>query len=236
MAIDVILALTEELDHYTPCRQDKDFYRMKILVGKIMRNTHNRHSRYQQQQMLEALRFAAKRHKGVYRKNGLTPYILHVLEVACILIDLHVHDFKVLVAAIIHDVVEDTKATLEEVRQKFGTSISRIVDLMTKRENFIRRKFYWRRMRSEKNLHIQWRVIIIKFADRIHNVMTLDSMPEENQKAKIQETINEFPLLYKVLIKTLHKLRHKGIIKKDRYMQLPFHLNNRLVYEMGRYM
>jgi (p)ppGpp synthase/HD superfamily hydrolase len=86
MAIDVILALTEELDHYTPCRQDKDFYRMRVLIGKIMRNTHNRHSKYQQQQMLEALRFAAKRHKGVYRKNGLTPYILHVLKLLVFLL------------------------------------------------------------------------------------------------------------------------------------------------------
>ncbi|MEN9880863.1 MAG: hypothetical protein RLZZ308_46 [Candidatus Parcubacteria bacterium] len=242
MALDVILALTEELDNYTPCifqdgnhKQEENFSRMYHLVGKIVDIAQKKFNHTQGKKVLEALRFAAMHHKQVYREDKLTPYLLHVLEVTCMLIDQQVYDYKCLVAAIIHDVVEDTEATLKEVRHLFGTSISRIVDLLTKHPNFVRRKFYWRRIKNEKNMHILWRVIVIKFADRIHNLMTLKAISKEKRLKKIQETEREFPELYKVLIKTMRKLRKENIFTVHRYTHLPFHLNNRLFYEMGRY-
>jgi (p)ppGpp synthase/HD superfamily hydrolase len=242
MAIDVILALTEELDSYTPCilearnhKQEENFSRVRYLVGNILSTAQKKFNHTQFEKVIEALRFAAEHHKGVRREDKATPYLLHVLEVAHILIDLRVYDYKCLIASIIHDVVEDTEATLKEVKHRFGTSISRIVDLLTKHPNFIKRKFYWRRIKSEDNLHILWRVIVIKFADRIHNIMTLSVMSREKRLKKIQETLREFPELYKTLIKTMRKLRREKIFTAHRYAHLPFHLNNRLFYEMQRH-
>jgi (p)ppGpp synthase/HD superfamily hydrolase len=242
MSLDVTLALTEELDSYTPCifgainyEKEGNFSRTRYLVGKILETAQKKFNHTQCEKVIEALRFAATHHKSVYREDGFTPYLLHVLEVACTLIELGVYDYKCLTASIIHDVIEDTEATLKEVKHIFGTSISRIVDLLTKHPNFMRRKFYWRRIKNEKNLHILWRVIVIKFADRIHNLMTLDALPKEKRLKKIQETLKEFPELYGVLVKTMRKLRKEKIFTSDRHSHLPFHLNNRLFYEMQRY-
>jgi (p)ppGpp synthase/HD superfamily hydrolase len=242
MAIDVILALTEELDSHTPCifeirnpRQEANFSRMRHLIGEILDTAQRKLNHIQCEKVIEALRFAAERHTGVRREDKITPYLLHVLEVAHILIDLRVYDYKCLIASIIHDVVEDTEATLKEVKNLFGTSISRITDLLTKHPNFIRRKLYWRRIKNEKNLHILWRVIVIKFADRIHNLMTLGVMARERRLKKIEETLKEFPELHEALVKTMRKLRREKIFTSHRYTNLPFHLNNRLFYEMERY-
>ena len=141
--------------------------------------------RFSQEKILEALRFAATQHKGIYRNDGFTPYLLHVLEVVYILIGKKIFDYNCIIAAIIHDVVEDTGAKIKEIRKRFGSVIARIVDLLSKHKNSFIRKAYWWRMRNEWNENIRWRVIVIKFADRIHNLMTLDKMPNESQKKKV---------------------------------------------------
>lgn len=242
MAMSVTYALTLELDTFTPCILDKgnnkqllNFQRMNYLIGIILATASKRFHRRQLEKVFEALRFAAKQHEGVYRKDDFTPYLLHVLEVACILIGKKVFDYSCIIAAIIHDVVEDTGAKIKEIKKRFGYIISRIVDLLSKHKNAIIRWFYWGLIRNEWDDNVRWRVIVIKFADRIHNLMTLDVMPEESQKRKIAETIKEFPELYKVLIKTLRKLRRKGVITNDAYLLLPFKLNNRLAHELSRY-
>lgn len=234
--------LVKELDAFTPCiflrddwRQQKNFQRMTMLVTKLVLATRHHFVYMQQKKIVEALYFAAEKHRGIYRKDEYTPYLLHVLEVVDILLDLGVFDYKVLVAAIIHDVVEDTDATKKEVAERFGNAIAKIVELLTKHPNFIRQLGYWIFIKNVRDKNIRWRVIVIKFADRIHNLMTLKSMPKQKQLAKIKETIDEFPALYKVLIKTLHQLKKEGVITKEHYMLLPFHLNNRLIYEMGQH-
>ena len=234
--------LIKELDRFTPCvflrearRQQENFQQMTKLVVKIVLTARSHFVYERQQKVIEALLFAAEKHRGIYRKDEYTPYLLHVLEVVCILIDLGVFDYKVIVAAIIHDVVEDTDATKKEVSRRFGNTIARIVELLTKHPNFIRKWGYWIFIRNERDKNIKWRVIAIKFADRIHNLMTLSSMPEQKKAAKIRETLEEFPALYKVFIKTLHQLKNDGVVTKEHYMLLPFHLNNRLIYEIGRY-
>lgn len=242
MALDVILALSEELDSYTPCilapndvKQENNFTRLHFLVRKILDASTRKFNKAQQGKVLEALRYAAEKHQGVRRDDKVTPYLLHILEVVGVLIGMHVYDYKAIVAAILHDVVEETEATLKEIAKKFGVSISRMVDLLSKHPNFIRKKFYWTRMKNEPNLHILWRVIVIKFADRIHNLMTLDIVSKERREKKLAETEKEFPELYKVLVKTFRKLRKKNIFTIKRYLYLPFHLNNRLFYEMEKY-
>jgi (p)ppGpp synthase/HD superfamily hydrolase len=216
--------------------QEQNYARMKQLVIKVV-TTARKHFLYVQQlKVIEALQFAAEKHRGIYRKDEFTPYLLHVLEVVCILIDLNVLDFKVIVSAIIHDVVEDTDATKKDVHQRFGTSIAKIVELLTKHPNFIRRWGYWILIKNEPDKNIRWRVIVIKFADRIHNMMTLSSMPKHKRASKIKETLEEFPSLYKVLIKTFRHLRKVGVIKKQDYMDLPFRLNSKLIHEMQNHL
>ena len=238
-----IPVLVKELDMYTPCvfikgnkLQQKNFEKLSNLIKKVIQTSQVHFMHPQQEKVIEALYFAAYKHRGIYRKDGYTPYLLHVIETVNILIDQSILDYKVMIAAIIHDVVEDTDATKKEVCGKFGPKITRIVELLTKHPNFKKRLKYWFLIRNERDKNIRWRVIVIKFADRIHNVTTLDSIKKEARAQKIKETLEEFPLLYKVLTKTLRQLHNEGIIEKDDYLQLPFHLSNRLFHELGRFL
>ncbi len=242
MAMPVYRALLMELDVYTPCireagskKQEETLLRMFHLISTILDTCSRRLTVRQQEKVIEALRFSAESHAGVYRKDEITPYFMHLLEVVNILIQMKVYDFKVIVASILHDVVEDTEITLKEIGKRFGAAIKNIVNLMTKHPNFIRKYRYWTLMKDEPDLNCRWRVIVIKFADRIHNLMTLYVLQQDKIASKLKETIAEFPKLYTKLASTIMKLYKKGTIKNKEYLSLPFRLNNRLIYEMGRY-
>jgi guanosine-3',5'-bis(diphosphate) 3'-pyrophosphohydrolase len=244
MAVPVINVHTlfEQMDSYTPClmslvpstKEEGNRLRLLFLISEIVKVSCKKFSVEQTLKIVEAMVFAAARHKGVRRADKLTPYLLHVLEVLYILIGYRVNDYKIFVATIIHDVVEDTETKLKEIRKRFGYAISRIVDLLTKHPNFILRMGYWWMIRTERDPTIRWRVIVIKFADRIHNLMTLTSIKDEGKRrAKIQETEEEFPRLYQTLVKTLKSLETG--LQQPTLANLPFHLNNRLYYELSHY-
>lgn len=238
----VYQALVLELDAYTPCIlgtrtmvQENNLMRMFHLVSVILETCSRHFTQAQQAKVVDALRFSARCHAGVYRKDGTTPYFMHLLEVVKIIFEMKIFDFKITIAAILHDIVEDTDIELREIRKRFGSAIKNIVDLMTKHPNFGRKYRYWSLMREEPDLNCCWRVIVLKFADRIHNMMTLRALQEDKRKKKLEETRTEFPLLYRVLASTIMKLHKKGTLKKREYLSLPFRLNNRLIYEMERY-
>ncbi len=242
MAMPISQALTVELDAYTPCGQgvqrsfcENNFLRIHYLLCRLLEISGRHFTSRQQEKIVEALRFSAKRHAGVYRKDNVTPYFMHLLEVVYILFQMRVFDFKITISAILHDVVEDTSTGLKEISLLFGSAVKNIVDLMTKHPNLGRKSRYWVNMKKEADLNCRWRVIVLKFADRIHNLMTLYVLSIEKIKEKIAETIQEFPGLYKILASTILKLYKKGTIKKKEYLSLPFRLNNRLIYEMGHY-
>lgn len=242
MAMPVVSALTKELDAYTPCvvdignlDQEKIYRRMTFLIGTILEVARHHFTERQVAKIIEALYYSARKHGGVYRKDGITPYFLHPLEVVLLLIHFKVFDFKIIVAAILHDVVEDTEASLIEIGKIFGASVKNIVDIMTKHPDFVRKWRYWIIMKREPDLNTRWRVILLKYADRIHNLMTLEVVSDESKENKLQETRIEFPTLYEVLKETINRLYKKGTIKNKKYLQLPYILNNRLIYEMGRY-
>lgn len=232
--------LVKELDTCTPCiihagnaKEKENLRRTNYLVAVILQVADSHFSQKQKNKIVEALYYAAENHRGKYRDDGFTPYFLHVLEVVYILIKQRVLDYKVIVAAIIHDLVEDTPVTRNDVRKKFGYAISQIVHFLTKSKDREKRKLYWSIIRSIKDRNILWRVIAIKFADRIHNMSTLRAIKEiERRKRKIEETAREFPKLYKILVSTLRELRNDGVFKAEKHIHLPFHLNNRLHYEM----
>lgn len=139
-----------------------------------------------------AYRFAAEAHKAQLRKSG-EPYILHPLAVAHILADMQM-DLVCIETGLLHDTIEDTKATLEQVREAFGEDVARCVDGVTKltKISFANRED--RQAESLRKMLLAMtsdvRVVIVKLADRLHNMRTLGSLPEERQQAIAQETID----------------------------------------------
>ena len=242
MAYHVHLALIGELDTFTPCvkeqgnsKQQRNFDRLGHLVGKILRIGEEQFTKPQQEKLLEALRFSAEKHAGVYREDKIIPYFLHPLEAGCILIDLSIYDFKTLLATILHDVIEDTNTNLKEIRKRFGPTISKIVGLMTKHPDKKIKEQYWTMMKQESNLDCRWRVIVCKFTDRIHNAMTFKILTPTRRQKKIDETRREFPSLYEVLNITIKHLHNEGVIQNRHYLNIPYLLNGRLKYEMMGY-
>ena len=137
-----------------------------------------------------AYRFSAAAHEGQFRKNG-DPFVTHCVEVARILADLQL-DSVTVAAGLIHDVVEDTAVTIEDVGKEFGPEIMAIVDGLTKIGVLPLHSTTERQVENYRKLLVSIakdaRVIIIKLADRLHNMRTLDSLPEDKQRRISLET------------------------------------------------
>jgi GTP pyrophosphokinase len=139
-----------------------------------------------------AYRFAAEAHKNQKRRSG-EPYITHPLAVAHILADMQM-DLVSLQTGLMHDVLEDSAITLDQIRQDFGDDVARCVDGVTKLTKI---SFANREDRQAESLRkmllamtTDIRVIIVKLADRLHNMRTLTSLPRERQEHIAQETID----------------------------------------------
>jgi GTP pyrophosphokinase len=138
-----------------------------------------------------AYRFAASRHEGQKRTSG-EPYMIHPLSVTRILADMNM-DMVGLATGLLHDVVEDTTATPEEIRKEFGEEVARCVDGVTK---LSRLNYYSREEQQAESVRKMLlamvsdiRVILVKLADRLHNMRTLDSLSRERQLRIAQETL-----------------------------------------------
>ncbi|MDO8880786.1 MAG: bifunctional (p)ppGpp synthetase/guanosine-3',5'-bis(diphosphate) 3'-pyrophosphohydrolase [Coriobacteriia bacterium] len=154
----------------------------------------------------EAYAFALEHHAGQMRKSG-EPFISHPLEVAMILAGLNL-DTPTLMAAILHDVVEDSAVSLKEIRKRFGDEVAVLVDGVTK---LGRIKFDSLAEAQSQNLRKMLiamakdiRVILIKLADRLHNMRTLAALPEEKQHQKAIETMEIYaPLAHRLGISSI---------------------------------
>jgi len=139
----------------------------------------------------KAYQYASDAHMGMLRKSG-EPYIQHPISVAMILTDIYA-DYQTICAALLHDTVEDTNTTIEEIEEKFGKEIAFLVDGVTKinQINFSTESeatiAYQRKIFV--GLSEDVRVIIIKLADRLHNMRTLWALSEERQKKNAKETL-----------------------------------------------
>src|SRR5262245_61610399 len=136
--------------------------------------------------------YAMKAHGSQTRASG-DPYFSHPLEVAAILTDLKLDDATI-VAALLHDTIEDTAATEAEIDEKFGPEIGALVDGLTKLKKL---DLVTREAKQAENLRklllaiaADVRVLLIKLADRLHNMRTLDFMPPEARKRTAEETID----------------------------------------------
>ena len=149
----------------------------------------------------KAFFLANEAHRGVRRRSG-EPYILHPIAVAKIVVDEVGLGVKSVVSALLHDVVEDTSYTLEDIENLFGPKVARMVDGLTKmagvfNEHASKQAEYFRKVLLTLSDDI--RVILIKIADRLHNMRTMKSMPPHKQLKISSETIYLFaPLAYRL--------------------------------------
>jgi len=149
----------------------------------------------------KAFLFAKEAHKGVRRKSG-EPYILHPIEVARICAKEMGLGTKSIVSALLHDVVEDTDYTVEDIESMFGSKVASIVDGLTKLSGVIGQQKSLQAENFRKmllTLSDDLRVILIKIADRLHNMRTLESMPLRKQMKIAGETLYMFaPLAHRM--------------------------------------
>ena len=149
----------------------------------------------------DAFEMAADAHKTMRRKSG-EPYILHPLAVARICVEEIGLGVRSTICALLHDTVEDTDITLEDVEREFGSEIARIVDGLTKISNVIDVNASQQAENFKKillTLTDDPRVILIKLADRLHNMRTLDSMKREKQLKISSETVYVYaPLAHRM--------------------------------------
>lgn len=138
-----------------------------------------------------AYQLAAQAHDGQYRRSG-EPYISHPINVAKILVELGM-DSQSVAAALMHDVVEDTDITLDEIKSRFGSDVALIVDGVTK---LTKLKFSSMEEQKAENLRKMLlamsqdvRVMIVKLCDRVHNMRTGDAWPEQKRRDKARETM-----------------------------------------------
>jgi len=149
----------------------------------------------------QAFEMAAEAHKTMRRKSG-EPYILHPLAVARICVEEIGLGVRSTICSLLHDTVEDTDVTLEDVQREFGPEISKIVDGLTKISNVVDVNASQQAENFRKillTLTDDPRVILIKLADRLHNMRTMDSMKQEKQLKISSETIYVYaPLAHRM--------------------------------------
>ena len=170
-----------------------DFTSPEVLYEELLACVRKYHPSADLSMIEKAYRIAKNAHEGQFRKSG-EPYIIHPLCVAIILADLEL-DKETIVAGLLHEAVEDTIMTTEEIQQEFGAEVALLVDGVTKlgqlsytaeivelqAENL--RKMF---LAMAKDI----RVILIKLADRLHNMRTLQYMKPEKQQEKARETMD----------------------------------------------
>ena len=158
--------------------------------------------------IIEAYKFANEMHDGVYRKSG-EPYIVHPVAIAQILIDNNM-DYSTIMAGLLHDVVEDTDATIDDIKKRFGETVAKLVDGVTKINQFKVEAKAKALSEEESMKHLllamgkDMRVIFIKLADRLHNMQTIEFLKREKQIRMATETENLFiPIAERIGVRKL---------------------------------
>src|SRR6202453_1641440 len=196
----------------------------------------------------DAFVFACEHHAAQRRKSG-EDFIVHPVGVARICAGMRL-DTETLCAALLHDTVEDTSASIEEVRERFGEEISNVVDGVTKLTGITFQSHDEAQANNYRKMMVAMatdvRVILIKLADRLHNMRTIDAMPKQKQMEKARETLDIYaPLAHRLGIHaikweledlafaTLHPRKYqeiKGLVSQQRIER------ERYVSEAGEYL
>jgi GTP pyrophosphokinase len=155
-----------------------------------------------------AIDFSRDAHQGQVRQSG-DPYVTHPINVARILAPLHI-DLQAIIAALLHDVVEDTEVTSAQIAEKFGQPVAELVDGLSKLD---RLQFETREDAQAENFRKMLlamardvRVILIKLADRLHNMRTLDSMAQDKRERIARETMDIYaPIANRLGLNSLYQ-------------------------------
>ncbi|MFH1283996.1 MAG: RelA/SpoT family protein [Candidatus Peregrinibacteria bacterium] len=178
----------------------KNYFDIEALIREIRKYLPN----FDKKRFRKAFEFSENAHRNQLRKDGKTPYVVHPVKVVEILSKLHA-DEDILIAALLHDVPEDTEHDLNEVRSVFGEDVAFLIDGITKLSKVqYQNNMPERQIESLKKLFLHsakdLRVIIIKLADRLHNMRTLQYVPEEEKRLRIaRETLEIFVPLANLL-------------------------------------
>ena len=178
----------------------------EVTISDLAKKILATDKQYDLSKILSAYQLAEKAHAGQKRSSG-EPYIIHPLAVADILLDLGM-DTDTICVGLLHDVVEDTEYTLDDIRKKFGQDVAMLVDGVTKLNRI---PIFDKEQQQAENVRKillamshDIRVMIIKLADRIHNMRTLKFLPPEKQRRIALETMNVYaPIAHRLGIRTV---------------------------------
>ncbi len=187
------------MSKYSNVAHYQDFSELK----NIMERSENT---YDMEKITKAYKLAEKSHGDQRRVSGI-PYILHPTSVACIVAELGM-DTDSICGALLHDVVEDTPVMLDEISKQFGGEVAKLIDGVTKISKI---PYSTREQQQAENIRKMLiamaddiRVIIIKLSDRLHNMRTMDCMPEQKRRDKSLENMQVFaPIAHRLGIKTV---------------------------------
>ena len=160
----------------------------------------------QARRIIAAAENAAALHSGQLRADG-SPYIIHPVAVACIVAE-WLHDEEAMIAALLHDAIEDTELSTEQLAEQYGPTVSLIVNGVTNIEKIEHVDRQERRAENFRKLLLavasDWRVLLIKLADRIHNMRTLVHLPKRKRLRIAQETLDIYaPLAERLGFRTV---------------------------------
>lgn len=158
-------------------------------VNQLFANIQSRFSEQELAKIRKAFDFAKAAHIEQRRKSG-EPYIIHPIAVARIIAEELELDSDAIIAAFLHDVVEDTEYTIEDIRREFGTGVAFLVNVVTKqkKEEYVHSKQVDNYQQMLSSVQYDIRALLIKLADRLHNMRTLNSMRPDKQMKIAGET------------------------------------------------
>jgi guanosine-3',5'-bis(diphosphate) 3'-pyrophosphohydrolase len=164
--------------------------RFETIIEKVREN----HPGADDDLLRRAYLFSARQHRGQIRKSG-EPYLVHPLEVANILAELKLDPICV-ATGLLHDIVEDTETSVEDIEEYFGPEIAHLVDGLTKISKLDHASYEERQALNMRKMLLAMvddvRVMLVKLADRLHNMRTLEYLPGEKRRRIAQETLDVY--------------------------------------------
>jgi GTP pyrophosphokinase/guanosine-3',5'-bis(diphosphate) 3'-pyrophosphohydrolase len=164
--------------------------------------------------IIRAYQVGSKAHKGQFRKSG-EPYICHPISVAITLAEMHM-DARGIMAAILHDVIEDTSISYQELAELFSEEVADLVEGVTKLTKLDNKSHAEKQAENVRKMFLamakDFRVIMVKLADRLHNMQTLGAMPADKKRRIAKETLEIYaPIANRLgMNKIRHQLEHLG--------------------------